>query len=285
VFLRLKGVDPDKHPVMKELVHSIPSDPPHILTTFRRTGSRHTTSKSGTQKTLQNVCLNPPLNQHLTFLIPTGTTKIDVAAAGRFINAAIPRAQRLAAEAADPSTTDAESSRASTPAPAEEQASEVGRSSRFKMAHDATSEKLADAVQAEEMRIVDAAVETEAVSTPARAKDMVLFFGDSRRQSGKESESQPRISWMRTRRRKERPRARRKRHGRVRVSGRPRGACHVDLVRPGLLYTCCRDVAFICFEAFSSSAAVELARHCVDPLNKSVKFVLRRSSGCITALA
>lgn len=174
VFLRLKGVDPDKHPVMKELVRSIPSDPLHLLTTFRRTGSRHTTSKSGTQKTRQNVCLNPPPNQHLTFLIPTGTTKIDIAAAGRFINAAIPRAQRLAAETADPSTTDAESSRASTPAPAEE---EVGRSSRFKMAHDATSEKLADAVQAEEMRIVDAAVETEAVSIPARVTDKVSSFG------------------------------------------------------------------------------------------------------------
>lgn len=54
-----------------------------------------------------------------------------------------------------------ESSRASTPAPVEE-VSEVGRSSRFKMAHDAQAKKLVpDAVEAEEMRVVDAAMDKE----------------------------------------------------------------------------------------------------------------------------
>lgn len=58
-----------------------------------------------------------------------------------------------------------ESSRASTPAPVEE-VSDVGRSSRFKMAHDAHAEKLSEAVEAEEMRVVDAAMDKEeAVST------------------------------------------------------------------------------------------------------------------------
>jgi hypothetical protein len=43
-----------------------------------------------------------------------------------------------------------------------EEVSEVGRSSRFKMAHDARAEKLVpDAVEAEEMRVVDDAMDKE----------------------------------------------------------------------------------------------------------------------------
>ncbi|KAJ9096624.1 hypothetical protein QFC20_006386 [Naganishia adeliensis] len=105
MFLRLKGVDPDKHPVMKEL--------DRIKTYYIKVRDAETT--------------------------PKRANKVDVAAAGRFIAAAIPRAQRLAAETAEDVMT--ESSRASTPAPVEE-VSEVGRSSRFKMAHDAHAEKL-----------------------------------------------------------------------------------------------------------------------------------------------
>ncbi|KAJ9095013.1 hypothetical protein QFC21_005806 [Naganishia friedmannii] len=74
--------------------------------------------------------------------------KVDIAAAGRFITAAIPRAQRLgaltstsaAAASEDGETT---SSRANTPVPAlEEEVREVGKHSRFKIAHDSVPEKL-----------------------------------------------------------------------------------------------------------------------------------------------
>lgn len=82
----------------------------------------------------------------------SGANKVDVAAAGRFIAAAIPRAQRLAVETAEDTASTAESSRTSTPAPVE--VHEVGKSSRFKMAHDAQPEKLV--VEAEDaMNVVE----------------------------------------------------------------------------------------------------------------------------------
>ncbi|GHJ83711.1 hypothetical protein NliqN6_0113 [Naganishia liquefaciens] len=107
IFLRLKGLDPDKHPVMKEL--------DRIKTYYIKVRDAESA--------------------------PKRANKVDVAAAGRFIAAAIPRAQRLAAETADDNaSTVADSSRASTPALEE---SDVGMASRFKMARDAQSEKLA----------------------------------------------------------------------------------------------------------------------------------------------
>ncbi|KAI5450845.1 hypothetical protein NCC49_002586 [Naganishia albida] len=173
MFLRLKGVDPDKHPVMKEL--------DRIKTYYIKV------------RDAENA--------------PKRTTKIDVAAAGRFINAAIPRTQRLAAAEASEhattttttttTTTDAEGSRASTPVPvvAEEEAavSAVGRSSRFKMAHDATSEKLSSSGEEGEMRIVDAAVGMEAPSSKRKGKRVAAedFLDEDPAKKGKASGTKP----------------------------------------------------------------------------------------------
>ena len=89
-----------------------------------------------------------------------GANKVDVAAAGRFIAAAIPRAQRLATETAeDNASTAAESSRASTPAV---EVSDVGMASRFKMVRDAQSEKLASEAE-DAVSVVSDAPENQAV--------------------------------------------------------------------------------------------------------------------------
>lgn len=191
MFLRLKGVDPDKHPVMKELVRSFSlvrrTHADAVLQDRIKTYYIKVRDAENAPKRMSFLSFSSRASLSLNSRESgsTGTTKIDVAAAGRFINAAIPRTQRLAAAEASEhattttttttTTTDAEGSRASTPVPvvAEEEAavSAVGRSSRFKMAHDATSEKLSSSGEEGEMRIVDAAVGMEAVSPFSRLNE------------------------------------------------------------------------------------------------------------------
>lgn len=102
-----------------------------------------------------------------------GANKVDIAAAGRFIAAAIPRAQRLAAETADDNvSTAAESSRASTPAV---EVPDVGMASRFKMARDAQSEKLASEAE-DAASVVEEAPEQQAVSRFDAPFDRLLIL-------------------------------------------------------------------------------------------------------------
>lgn len=105
---------------------------------------------------------------------PIEANKVDVAAAGRFIAAAIPKSQRLNLNNNDNTGTTqeettsvadegAESSRANTPsaAPAVEESQEIGKHSRFKIAHDMVPEKLENDGQKQDIEVVQG---TEAVS-------------------------------------------------------------------------------------------------------------------------
>lgn len=151
-----------------------------------------------------------------------GTHKVDIAAAGRFINHAIPRAQRLAAveTADDNASTAADSSRASTPAA---EISDVGMASRFKMARDAQSEEIASEAE-DAVSIVEEVSEKQEVSSPfsLHLPILTVLTSSSLHRSVKANVWQPKISWTRKRQRRQRvqllDRPERKRLGRARAS-------------------------------------------------------------------